>query len=247
MNIAFPQIFAPMYGHRWQGASLQGIGRIKQIRFCSAEQIRFRTIVKRARMRPTGKVWSWKNCRTMHWESPYERDAFQLLNFRWDVIAYREQSCEIIYTDDAGEESTHYPDIEVLTISSHELWEVKTEYHSNRTPVSRRTEILKRALFPYGLIYDVAIAEKLSNRHRLNTMQKILHFGNRPVSTVERYNVACEMVQNGVSTWGDACSGRFGSNGREILSRLVLEGFLKIDTDSPFGRTTEFVLGDRSW
>jgi hypothetical protein len=236
-----------VYGHRWDGWSVECTGRIKQIRFCSADQIRIRTIVKRARMRATGKFPSWKNGRMMHWESPNEPNAFCLLDFRSDVIAYREQSCEIIYLDDAGRKAAHYPDIEVLTVNGRELWEVKTEYYANRDPVSRRTEILTEALSAYGLTYRVAVAEMLSMQPRLNTMQKVLRFGRRSVSSAERIDIARELVQSGRLTWHDACSRRLGPNGREILCRLVLEGFLQIDTDLPFGFTTEFVPGKRSW
>lgn len=237
----------PEYGHRLDAWSGECAGRIKQIRFCSVAQIRIRTIVKRARMRPTGKFPSWKNGRMMHWESPNERNAFCLLDFRSDVIAYREQSCEIVYLDDAGQLATHFPDIEVVTVNGRELWEVKTEYYANREPISRRTEILTEALSAYGLTYHMAVAEGLSKQPRLNTMQKVLHFGRRSVSSTERIVIGRELVQSGRLTWGDACSGRLGPNGREILCRLVLEGFLQIDTNLPFGMTTEFVPGNRRW
>jgi hypothetical protein len=197
-------------------------------------------------MRPTGKYSSWKNSRRMHWESPNERNAFCLLDFRSDVIAYREQSCEIIYLDDEGQEATHYPDIEVLLANGHELWEVKTKYYADHEQVSRRTELITEELSAYGITYRVAVAEELRKQPRLNTMQKVSRFGSRSVSSAERIDVARKLVQGGRLTWGDACSGLLGPNGREILCRLVLEGFLQINADLPFDMTTEFALGERS-
>jgi hypothetical protein len=183
----------------------------------------------------------------MHWESTNERNAFCQLDFRWDVIAYREQSCEIVYIDDEGREASHYPDIEVLTVNGRELWEVKTALYANREPTSRRTQILTEALSAYGLTYCVAIAERLRMQPQLNTIQKILRFGRRALSSAERIDIVRELTRNGRLTWEDACSGLLGSNGREIVCRAVLEGFLQFDADLPFSMTTEFVFGNRSW
>ncbi len=183
----------------------------------------------------------------MHWESPNERNAFCLLDFRPDVIAYREQACEIVYLDEGGKERSHFPDIEVLTMNGHELWEVKPERHANRGPLSSRTNILTEALPAYALTYRVALGEDLRKQPRLNTMQKVLPFGRRPVSSADRNSVARELLHDGILRWEDACTGRFGPNGREILCRLVLEGYLQIDVELPFGMMTEFLPGTRSW
>jgi hypothetical protein len=184
----------------------------------------------------------------MHWEWPDERNAFSLLDFRSDVAAYREQPCEIIYLDDDGKQVPYSPDIEVLTASGREFWEVEEpQCHAQSGPVGRRTEILSEALAAYGLKYRTAGADELNKQPRLKTVEKILGFGCRPVSQMERVSIARQLVHSGRLKWDDACSGRLGSNGREILCRLVLEGYLQIDTDSPFGETTEFVPGDRSW
>lgn len=73
---AIPKFTAPEYGYRWEAWSAGAIGRIKQIRACSDEEIRLRKIVWRVRSRGTGKFSSWKNRRSIHWESPNERNAF---------------------------------------------------------------------------------------------------------------------------------------------------------------------------
>lgn len=183
----------------------------------------------------------------MHWESPNERDAFHLLDFRWDVIAYREQACEIIYVDDVGREAAHYPDIEVLTVDGRELWEVKTDKFARLEPICRRTEILAEALPALGITYRLAIAEELRAQPRLNSMRKVLHFGNRIVTGAERTDVAQELVHSGRIVWGEACKGRLGPDGRGIICRLVLEGFLQFDTTMQLCETTEIFPGFRSW
>jgi|GEM_PF-715850 len=230
----------------WEAGLIDGTGSIKQLRFCDCDQVRIQTIVKRARRRPTGKFSSWKNDRMMHWEWLDERNAFCLLDFRSDVIAYREQPCEIVYFED-GKEVSFYPQIEVLTANRRELWEVRPKRYAQSALVSRREEILSEALVEFGISFRLVIAEELSKQPRQKTMEKILRFGRRAVSTAEHLSVARELSQNGRLTWGDACSGRLGSSGREIVCRLVLEGFLHLDVDSPFGEATEFVPGTRRW
>lgn len=198
-------------------------------------------------MRPTGKFSSWKNSRYMHWESPNERNAFTTLDFSPQVIAYREQSCEIVYVDDDGNECRHYPDIEVFAVSGCELWEVKTKHYAESKDVKRRTEIVSESLAAIGIKYRMAIAEELGKQPQLGTMEKVLHFARRPVSSVERICLAQELSQIGCITWAQACSGRLGAYGREIICRLLLEGYLQIDLNLPFGPTTEFNLGSRGW
>ena len=195
----------------------------------------------RSRARPTGKYPSWKTGRMMQWESPNELNAFRLLDCIPEVTTFGEQPCEIVYLDENGEEASHFPDIEVRVSGCRELWEVKTESDAVRDPISTRTELLTRELPAHGFIYRIVTAEYLRRQPRLKSMCKLLDFGRRQVTEVEREYIRRKIVNRLVLVWRDACSGQYGPYGREILCRLVLEGCLKIDVESSIDAGTPFI------
>jgi hypothetical protein len=190
--------------------------RIKRIRFCAPGELRIRKIVSRSRMRPTGKHSSWKTGRMMQWESPNEELAFVHLDFRYDIQIYREQACEIVYIDDAGKEAMYYPDVDVLAMSGFELWEIKPKRFAEHADVKMRTEILTAELAQLNITYRMAYAEELGLEPRLQTMQKILDFSRRPVSSAELTMILNEVAQGRALTWGDACRGTYGLYGRSF-------------------------------
>jgi hypothetical protein len=219
--------------------------RIKRITFCAVGQIRMRTIVARSRERPTGKFSSWKNGRPMEWESQNEKNAFTHLDFRYDILAYREQACEIVYVDDEGKEATHFPDNDVLAMSGSELWEIKPKKFADRAIVRRRTDILSADLAILGITYRMVYAEQLRREPQLRTMDKILTFGRRPVAHDELAMIRNELAMKTTLNWGDARRGELGQYGREILCRLVLEGRLTVNDKAALTDHSEFWLGPR--
>lgn len=218
-------------------------GRIQRITFCAVGQTRMREIISRSRMRPTWKYPSIKNAiLNNHGESHNEPSAFQWLDFDPNVLTYREQPCEIVYLDDDGVECRHFPDIEVLARTGTELWEVKPERFADADAVARRTEILTPELLLWGFVYRVMKAEELDLQPRKDNKLKILDFARRPVSDVERSMILDELRGNGHITWRDVLDGKFGGHGREILCRLVVEGYLEIDLCIRFSDDTKFIL-----
>jgi hypothetical protein len=222
-----------------------GLKRIRRISFCAPGEFRFRKIVMRSRMRPTGKFSSLTNGRHMQLESPNEKNAFIHLDFRYDVFAFREQACEILYIDGEGNEVVHYPDIDVVTMGGSEIWEVKPKKYADHDWVKRRTDIMQAELAEVKIEYRMKHAEELMREPQLSTMDKILQFGRRPVGHDELATIRSVIASGDNLNWGAARKGAYGPYGREILCRLVLEGRLRVDSGSGLSERTEFVLCPR--
>ena len=220
------------------------LGNIRRITFCEGTQLRMRRIVMRSRARATGKYPSWKVGRMVQWESINELNAFRLLDAMPEVSTFSEQPCEICYVQNE-KDRYHYPDIFVVINGVPELWEVKPEADARSEETQLRTELLTRELIPYGLIYRIAIAESLAQQPRLNNSIKLLQFGRRVATEMEREFIRQILVRCGSLNWGLACSGKYGLYGREIVCRLTLEGMLTMDHTKPLSSSTNFLTINR--
>jgi hypothetical protein len=216
--------------------------RILRIVFSSAEQVRSRRVVTRSRFRPTGKYPSWKMERMLQWESMNELRAFRLLDCDPRVTAFTEQPCEIVYVD-GTETRRHYPDIYVEVDRNQELWEVKAECEASQSEVSTRTELLTSGLRRYGFTYRVVLDHELAKQPRLENAKTLLRYGRRMASDNEREYVRLALKSKGHLSWSEVCEGDLGTHSREIVCRLVLEGVLSFDMDSPLGPSTQFLEG----
>ena len=214
--------------------------RVLRIAFSSPEQVRSRRVVTRSRFRPTGKYPSWKMERMLQWESINELNAFRLLDCDPRVTVFTEQPCEIVYFD-GTETRRHYPDIYVEIDSNQELWEVKAECEASQREVSTRTELLTSGLQQYGFTYRVVLDHELAQQPRLDNAKTLLRYGRRTASDNEREYVRLVLESKGHLNWSELCEGAFGTHSREIVCRLVLEGGLSFDVDSPLGPDTQFL------
>jgi len=214
--------------------------RVLRIAFSSAEQVRSRRVVTRSRFRPTGKYPSWKMERMLQWESINELNAFRLLDCDPRVTVFTEQPCEIVYVD-GTEIKHHYPDIYIEIDGNQELWEVKAECGASQNEVSSRTKLLSRELRRYGFTYRVVLDYELAKQPRLENAKTLLRYGRRGASNCEREDLRLAMQSEGHLSWSEACEGALGTHGREIVCRLVLEGALSFDLDSPLGPSTQFL------
>lgn len=214
--------------------------RVLRIAFSPPEQVRSRRIVTRSRFRPTGKYPSWKMERMLQWESMNELHAFRLLDCDPRVTVFTEQPCEIVYFD-GTETRRHYPDIYVEIDGNQELWEVKAECEALQREFSARTELLTSGLQRYGFTYRVVLDQELTKQPRLDNTKTLLRYGRRVASDNECEYVRLALKSKGHLRWSDVCTGFLGSRGREIVCRLVLEGVLSFDVDSPLGPGTQFL------
>ena len=176
----------------------------------------------------------------LQWESLNELNAFRLLDCDPDVTAFAEQPCEIVYLDD-GQMKQHFPDIYVETAVSRGLWEVKSESEASQIEFSQRAEVLALGLAAYGFTYRVVLDRELGQEPRLQNAKTILRFGRRITNGDEFEYVKTVLKQDRKVSWADACNGRFGRCGREIVCHLVLQGVLSVEMDSPIRATSQFL------
>jgi TnsA endonuclease-like protein len=213
---------------------------IHNIAFPESGQLRSRKVVSRSRVRPTGKYPSWKMKRMIHWESENELNAFRLLDCDPDVSAFHEQPCEIEYVLD-GESRSHFPDILVERKDQKELWEVKRESQAEKPDVTRRSKLLEQSLPHWGYTYKVVMARDLAMQPRQTNACFLLGFGRRDINGCEREFIRQALAQQGSLLWSDACQGKYGPAGRELLCSLVLKGVLTTDLNRPISHSTRFV------
>jgi hypothetical protein len=213
---------------------------ITSIVFPEVGQLRSRKVVSRSRARATGKYPSWKMGRMLHWESRNELNAFRLLDCNPEVTRFNEQPCEVRYVLN-GMIRSHYPDILVEANGRKELWEVKPECKALEPEVAARSALLVQSLPVWGYTYRVVLADDLAMQPRQRNAFFLLGFGRRTVTDRERDFIRRSIDKQGALLWLDACRGRYGVRGREILCRLVLMGILSIDLNSPISSNTRFV------
>lgn len=203
---------------------------VLEIIFPQDNKVRSRKIVTRSRARPTGKFPSGKMGRMVQWESHNELNAYRLLEANSAVFAYHEQPLIIRFSLD-GENHIHYPDVLVHCGQSHELWEIKPATQANHPSYVARTRFLEATLPEFGFVYRMIFAEELAKQPRLDNVLKFLKYGREPVSDTARERVRLLLMEVPYITWETASSGELGSDGRAVLSRLVLEGKLSCDFD----------------
>jgi hypothetical protein len=180
----------------------------------------------------------------MHWESSNELNAFRLLDCDPNVTSYCEQPCRIAYVME-GVERIHFPDIMANTAGGKQLWEVKPCSGAHEPEVLARNALLSRALPEWGYEYRTVLAEDLARQPRLSNANLLLRLGRRAVSNGELEDLRRVTDEQGSLTWSEACAGKYGPRGREILCSLVLRGVLTIGINTPITVTTEFLQRKR--
>ena len=206
-----------------------------EIRFPTAGQ-RMRKVVKRSNARNSGKYPSWKMRRMMQWESPHEGNAMCILDASPAVLSYGEQPCEINYTLN-GEKHRHYPDFLVTTTGYKEFWEVKTAKDANQPEVAERTAYLTDVLPIYGYSYQIVLAETLASQPRLSNVKRLNKLGRQALTDSQRETFRLLFNEQPVMHWG-----LFEAQSPAVLrqiSRLILEGKLKIDLNQLINAATQ--------
>lgn len=225
---------------------LRNGGRVVSIEFGESKFTPVRSVVSRSRTRPTGKYPSWKMNRMLEWESNSELLAFRLLDCDPKIRRFVEQPCEIVYTI-GGETRRHYPDIYVEYQHEKQLWEVKDDGRASQADVVGRTKLLTEGLKPHGFTYRLVLASELRKQPRLQNANILLSHGRGSIEEINRERVRLALQRAGSLSWGRACAGEYGPNGRQILCRLTLEGVLTMDMGQPLSGNTLFesAEGDR--
>lgn len=173
----------------------------------------------------------------IQWESPNELNAFRILDANPAVKQFFEQPAEIHYVLN-GELHRHYPDALVFIEDCKEFWEVKPQRDALEPETVARTALLAEALPLMGFQYRMVIGEDLACEPRLSNVSTILQFGRCDVSLVDRERLRRQLEDNQTIVWGDVLDGVLGTNGRNQICRLVLEGTIGFDFKQPLCRNT---------
>jgi len=208
-------------------------------------KVRSRKIVTRSRARATGKFPSKKMKRMIQWESTNELNAFRLLEVEPTIKSYSEQPMRIDYFLD-GECRKHYPDVLVVKSDGKELWEIKSVEELEKEKYKKRTRFLKKHLPMHGYSYRTISNEDLACQPWLSNSLLLLRNNTKQATDVERELIRQTLMHKGCIKWGLAEDQFLGCYKRQILSGLVIKGFLYADLSLPITDETEFRLLDDS-
>jgi len=211
--------------------------------FPKGDKIRARKVVSRSRARSTGKYPSWKMGRMMQWESLNELNAFRLLDANPAARAYHEQPLAVRFALN-GETHIHYPDVLVQWIHGAEIWEIKPESEAAHAFIVERTRLLESSLPQWGFKYRLITGEELAKEPRRSNALTMLRHGRRPVSEIEREHIRQVLLRAPAIHWSSTNNGELGPDGRAVVCRLVLEGFLSFDINQALTAMTSFHAGN---
>src|ERR1017187_102176 len=76
------------------------------------------------------------------------------------------------------------------------------------------------------------------------SIQTFFVYGRGSIAEIGRERVRLKLQRPGSLSWGGACAGEYGPNGRQILCRLTLEGVLMTDMDQPLSANSLFRVAE---
>jgi hypothetical protein len=177
--------------------------------------------------------------RMIQWESVNELNAYRRLDATPGALAYYEQPLMIRFVLD-GETHIHYPDVLIEWGHRKGLVEIKSESDASNPVFAKRTRLLAAALPQYGFGYQMVGADELSKEPQLSNSLILLKHGREAVCDIAREQVRQILLSTLSITWESATKGDLDRNGRAVLARLALEGYLAFDTTRPISSTTRF-------
>jgi hypothetical protein len=238
-----PGFRLPREGRAASSLSPNPESKIISLTFGEPKLTPVRDLISRSRTRPTGKYPCWKMGRMMQWESIAELKAFRLLDCDAKIRRFVEQPCEIVYII-GSETRRHYPDIYVEYQHEKQLWEVKDDSCASEADLVARTKLLTEGLKAHGFTYRLVLASELRKQPRLQNANILLSYGRGSIAEIDRERVRLKLQRAGSLSWGGACAGEYGPNGRQILCRLTLEGVLMTDMDQPLSANSLFRVAE---
>ena len=168
----------------------------------------------------------------MQWESTAELNAFRLLDCDAKIRRCLNSHGDSL-SSSVARPDVHYPDIYVEYRHQKELWEVKDDRCASEADLVSRTKLLTEGVKPHGFTYRLVLASELRKQPRLQNASIVLSHGRAPIEEIDRERVRVKLQRSGSLSWGGACAGEYGPNGKQALCRLTLEGLLTTDMDQP--------------
>ncbi len=208
------------------------------IRF-TADGERARKVVRRSNYRMTGKQPSPLNGRMMHWESHYEKKAFQLLEISPFVKAFREQPAVFEYQDADGVMKKHFPDIYVELVNGIKLFiEVKPDRAKDNQDLLDREALLKNYLSKKGFKYIQIYPEQIESLSYQENAQKMLwHVNSEPPYPVKEKIKQFISKEKKVPIEKLLCFVN-DVNAKSWVFSLIVEGLIRCDLSIPLVSTT---------
>lgn len=151
---------------------------------------RARKVVRRSNYRMTGKFPSIKNGRMIHWESHYEKMAFQLLEIAPFVVSYREQPAIFKFINLEGTSQKHFPDLMVELINGRKLFvEVKSDRAKGDQNLMERTSLLQDLIQQNGYRYLMVYPDQIESFYYLENAEQMLWYAKTSVPFPVQYQV----------------------------------------------------------
>jgi hypothetical protein len=200
-------------------------------------------IVNRSNAYTSGKYPCLKAGRMLQWRTRSQLQLMRLLDCDPYVSMFREQPCVIMYSF-RGLVQSHSPSLLVNVGTRKELWDVIPT--ADALALVPRTVLLTRGLAILGYVYQAVSQSEVIKQPRLNNVQVLLQFGRHSPSIISREAFRRKLGRDGYVTWEDAYCEKCGPNGRETLSRLVLEGGLLFDINQPLDAAKRFFNKERA-
>jgi hypothetical protein len=177
----------------------------------------------------------------MQWRSSGELNAFRLLDAEPAVQGFREFPL-LIRAVLNGKALEHYPEVQVDLNSRRELWRICSAKQATSPNEVALTSVLQTQLPFYGYTYRIVTTESLALQPRLSIAISLLRYGRKPITLTEREHMRHILEKAGFIQWGATDAGVLGARGRAVISRLTLEGILRVDYDLPLRSQTVFTV-----
>jgi hypothetical protein len=204
---------------------------------------RARQVVRRSNYRQTGKFPSPKNGRMMHWESQYEKMAFQLLEIAPFVVSYQEQPAIFKFTNYEGCEETHFPDIFVELLNGRRLFiEIKSNGSRGDSKLDNRTMRLQELVIKKDYRYLVIFPDQIDSFYYLDNAQSLLRYSINSVSFPIKEKVKLILSQPNDVTYSSLIQQLDNEKASALIYRLIIEGFVSCDLSQPISNQTNLVL-----
>ena len=195
---------------------------------------RARKVVKRSNHRMTGKQPSVMNERMIHWESDYERKAFQLLEASPFVAAYREQPATFKYHNGDGVMHTHFPDIFVTLVNGMRLFiEVKPSRAKNDQDLTDRENLLKELLSVKGFKYIQIYPDQLESFHYQANAQFMIWHKKKPAPYPVKMKIKKLLLTESSTSLASLISLVKHTSARSWIFALIMEGVITCDLSMP--------------
>jgi hypothetical protein len=189
---------------------------------------RARKVIRRGTRIRVGKFPTLKPTkRSVHWNSPLERDLFFILELDSDVKLFREQPCTIEYFLD-GKKHRYTPDLLVVRSNRSQIIEVKP-----KSKVKKYDQLFRMVALicrEHGYEFVVATDVEIRQQPRLNNLKLLWRYSR--IIIYPQHQIACQNFfrMKHKATLGELFEffAKIGV-GRQVVYALLCRGIVECD------------------